>query len=49
MEITITKVTNGYIVKHEAETEDGFHEETHVFPKYYQVVKFLKEHLDKPA
>ena len=42
MEIVIKKVANGFVVRFEKD-EDEYVEETHVFTKYSQVVKFLKE------
>lgn len=49
MEITIKKVNNGFIVELHCETDGEFVEETHVFSKYNQVVKFLRENIKDPA
>lgn len=46
MEINIRKVKNGFVVEYNNETPDGeVIEETHVFTRYSQVVKFLKENV----
>lgn len=44
MEITLKKVANGYVIRVEIdEDEVDFVDETYVFPKYSQALKFLKE------
>lgn len=46
-EISIKKVQNGFVVDLERDTIDGDHvSETHVFTRYSQVVKFLKENFN---
>lgn len=44
MEVSIKKVKNGFVVEASFENDEGeFVEETHVFSKYNQVIKFLRE------
>jgi hypothetical protein len=46
-EINIQKVENGFIVALERDTLDGEHiSQRHVFTRYSQVVKFLKENFN---
>jgi hypothetical protein len=46
LQINIKKVANGFVVDLDKETLDDTIQETHVFTRYSQVVKFLKENFN---
>jgi hypothetical protein len=46
LEINIKKVDNGFVVSINKDIEDELVDQTFVFTRYSQVVKFLKEHLN---
>jgi hypothetical protein len=45
-EISIKQVSNGYVVRFEHDVDGEFTDESFVFTKYSQVVKFLRENLN---
>lgn len=46
LQINIKKVANGFVVELDKETIEEAVQETHVFTRYSQVVKFLKENFN---
>jgi hypothetical protein len=46
LQINIKKVANGFVVELDKETIEEAIQETHVFTRYSQVVKFLKENFN---
>jgi hypothetical protein len=48
LEVNVKKVQNGYVVQYRADVDGDYVEESYVFTRFHQVVKFLKEkNLDK--
>jgi hypothetical protein len=45
MEVVIKKVDNGFVVEIERDIDGDYEKKTLVFTKFYQVQRFIKEHL----